>query len=135
MNIYIDIDGVILTNNLRPAEHLGEFLKYILESHNVYWLTTHCKGDNLNAIIYLKQFLPNELIKLCEKIKPTSWQTLKTEAIDFSKDFLLLDDYLLEAEKEVLKNHEKLSSWIKIDYDKNYNQLLNLLLFKLRFIV
>jgi len=135
MNIYLDIDGVIITSNLQPAEHLGEFLKYILESHNVYWLTTHCKGDGSNAITYLKQFLPNELIELCEKIKPTNWQTLKTEAIDFSKDFLLLDDYLLEAEKEVLKNHEKLSSWIKIDYDKNYNQLLNLLLFKLRFIV
>ena len=46
MNIYLDIDGVIITNNFQPAEHLGEFLKYILEKHKVYWLTTHCKGDS-----------------------------------------------------------------------------------------
>ena len=123
MNIYLDIDGVIITNNLQPAEHLSEFLKYILEKHKVYWLTTHCKGDSSGAIMYLRQFLPDELIKLCENIKPTNWQTLKTEAIDFSKDFLLLDDYLLEAEKEILKNHEKLNSWIQVDLEKDPNQL------------
>jgi len=127
MNIYLDIDGVIIANNLQPSKHLGEFLKYILEGHNVYWLTTHCKGDSSNTIIYLKQFLPNELIKLCEKIKPTNWQTLKTEAIDFSKDFLLLDDYLLGAEKNILKKHEKLNSWIKIDLNKNPKQLLEII--------
>jgi len=127
MNIYIDIDGVILTNILRPAEHLGEFLKYILEKHKVYWLTTHCKGDSSGAIMYLRQFLPDELIKPCAKIKPTNWRTLKTEAIDFSKDFLLLDDYLLEAEKEILKNHEKLDSWLQIDLDKNPAQLLEVI--------
>jgi len=127
MNIYIDIDGVILTNNLRPAEHLSEFLKYILEKHKVYWLTTHYKGDSSGAIMYLRQFFPIELIELCKKIKPTNWQTLKTKAIDFSKDFLLLDDYLLETEKEVLKNHEKLSSWLQIDLDKNPEQLLEVI--------
>jgi len=83
MNIYIDIDGVILTNDLRPAKNLKKFLNYILRKHDVFWLTTHCKSDSSEVITYLRQFLPNELIKLCEKIKPTNWQTLKTEAIDF----------------------------------------------------
>ena len=77
--------------------------------------------------MYLRQFLPDELIKPCAKIKPTNWRTLKTEAIDFSKDFLLLDDYLLEAEKEILKNHEKLDSWLQIDLDKNPAQLLEVI--------
>ena len=127
MHIYIDIHGVILTSDLRPAKNLEEFLKYILKKHNVFWLTTHCKGDSSEVIIYLRQFLPDELIKLCEKIKPTNWQTFKTEAIDFSKDFLLLDDYLMEAEKNILKNHERLNSWIKIDLNENPEQLLEII--------
>jgi len=127
MNIYIDIDGVFLTSDLQSAKHLEKFLNHILEKHDVYWLTTHCKGDGSDTISYLKQFLSNEFIELCEKIKPTNWQTLKTEAIDFSKAFLLLDDYLLETEKEILKNHEKLNSWIKIDLDKNPDQLLEII--------
>jgi len=127
MNIYIDIDGVILTNDLRPAKNLKKFLNYILRKHDVFWLTTHCKSDSSEVITYLRQFLPNELIKLCEKIKPTNWQTLKTEAIDFSREFLLLDDYLMEAEKNILKSHEKLNSWIKIDLNKNPKQLLEII--------
>lgn len=44
MNIYLDIDGVILANDKQPALHAKEFLKYITDNYPTYWLTTHCKG-------------------------------------------------------------------------------------------
>jgi len=127
MNIYIDIDKVILTQDLKPTEHLKKFLELTLKNHNVFWLTTHCKGDASPTTDHLKQFLPSDVLKLCKKIKPTNWKTFKTEGIDFSKDFIWLDDYIFEKEKAMLKGQGKLNSWIQIDLAKNPNQLLDIL--------
>ena len=54
-----------------------------------------------------------------KKIKPTSWQTAKTRAIDFSKPFLWFDDDLFYEEKETLKKHSALDNWIEVDLAKN----------------
>ena len=35
-------------------------------------------------------------------IKPTIWGALKTDAIDFSSEFIWLDDYIMNAELAVL---------------------------------
>lgn len=45
MNIYLDIDGVLITKNGQPAEYVEEFLEHIINKHNVFWLTTHCRGQ------------------------------------------------------------------------------------------
>ena len=45
MNIYLDIDGVIMANDREPARHVTEFLEFVVNKYPVYWLTTHCKGD------------------------------------------------------------------------------------------
>ncbi|OGM16531.1 hypothetical protein A2V56_00600 [Candidatus Woesebacteria bacterium RBG_19FT_COMBO_42_9] len=45
MNIYLDIDGVILANDKQAALYAKEFLKYVTDNYPTYWLTTHCKGD------------------------------------------------------------------------------------------
>ena len=97
------------------------------KKHNVFWLTSHCKGDTQSLIDYFSNFLPGEYIELFKKIEPTNWQTLKTEAIDFSKDFLWLDDYILEQEQKVLEEKGKLDSWMKIDLNSNPNQFLSLI--------
>lgn len=46
-NIYLDIDGVLLANDKYPANHVHEFLEYVLTKYpdTTYWLTTHCQGD------------------------------------------------------------------------------------------
>lgn len=110
MNIYLDINGVILQKNGQPTQNVDKFLEYVINNHDVYWLTTHCKGDASTAVRYLQGKIPDELIPLTERIKPTYWQTLKTEAIDFTKDFLWYDDYIMEAEKKVLTYNNRLSS-------------------------
>jgi len=122
--LYIDIDGVLLTKEGAPAPHLVEFLAYATENFDCYWLTTHCKGDAGPAIQHLSQTVPSEAMPFLEKIKPTNWTTLKTEALDFSQDFLWLDDYVLEFEKGILKKQGALDSLISIDLDSSPNQLL-----------
>jgi len=123
MNIYLDIDGVILANDKEPAKYAKEFLKYITNNHTVYWLTTHCKGDADYTVNHINRFFDIESIGYLKKIKPTNWNTWKTEAIDFSAPFFWLDDDLFEAEKQDLIKNNALENWIEIDLAKNVNQL------------
>lgn len=127
MNIYLDIDGVILANDLQPANHAKEFIKHITDNHTVYWLTTHCKGDADYTVNHINRFFDIETISLLKKIKPTNWNTWKTEAIDFSQPFIWLDDQIFEVEKRDLEKHNALSSWIEINLSKNVDQLKSLI--------
>jgi hypothetical protein len=78
-NIYLDIDGVLLANDLTPANYSKEFLATVLERYpyTTYWLTTHCNGDASVAIQHIGHLFDDETIELMKKIKPTSWQTAK----------------------------------------------------------
>lgn len=40
---------------------------------------------------------------MLKKIKPTNWDTLKTEAIDFESNYFWIDDNPMEAEQKILK--------------------------------
>ena len=43
MNIYLDIDGVLLVDVGKPAHFANEFLQAVLKKYpdSTYWLTTH----------------------------------------------------------------------------------------------
>lgn len=127
MNIYLDIDGVLITKGGHPANFVDEFLRYTVSNYIVYWLTTHCRTGGNNAISYLQDKLPQETIKLIQIIKPTNWSTLKTEAINFNQDFLWLDDYIMNAEIDVLEKNKSTENYIKVDLIKNPNQLMDIL--------
>jgi hypothetical protein len=126
MNIYLDIDGVILTSDLHPAKYAKEFLKFVTDNHIVYWLTTHCKGDASFTVNFVSRFFDKETITSLRKIIPTNWTTSKTEAINFNATFLWLEDHIFDYEKEDLIKHGVLERWIEIDLSKNSNQLLDL---------
>lgn len=53
MNIYLDIDGVILTKEGKQMQYLKEFLLYVfdLAGENIYWLSTHCKDGNTDRVL------------------------------------------------------------------------------------
>lgn len=123
MNIYLDIDGVLITKTIRPAEGVTEFLKHMTENHDCYWLTTHCKDGQCHAKRYVEGVLPKEAMQYVRKIKPTDWQTYKTEAIDFSKDFRWFDDTLMSKEKEVLKKNEALDKFVRVK-DEDLSQFI-----------
>jgi hypothetical protein len=136
MNIYLDIDGVILLDDLenrgRGALSLSLFLATIgnLQADGVlkiYWLTTHCKnGSDVQVMKYLESSMIEELdLDLIKrmKIQPTVWGEHKTDAIDFSEDFLWLDDDATLQEREVLKAYNAEHKLIDIDLRKNKYQL------------
>ena len=114
------IDFLILTIGLEPTKfskrnkllYLSRLIP-LVENNDCYWLTTHCKGDTKHTLEYLSDKLPTELMPYIKKIKPTNWQTLKTEAIDFAKDFRWYDDYIMEAERDVLVKNNCANKFIK----------------------
>ena len=123
MNIYLDIDGVLMANDQRVANYAHEIVEHLVNKYPVYWLTTHCHGDSSYTINHLKQFFNSETIKLMEKIKPTNWDILKTDAVDFSEPFIWFEDDLFDGEKEILKQNNKFDSWVEINFSKDINQL------------
>lgn len=127
MKLYLDIDGVLLhTKEDVAAEHAEELIEYITSEFDCYWLTTHCKGDTEHAVKYLSEYFHKDIVEKLTKIKPTYWETLKTEAIDFDSNFIWLDDYPFQAEKEVLRNFATSESLYTVNLSRE-NELLNVL--------
>ena len=126
MNIYLDIDGVLLANEENLAIGAVEFIKYAVEHFDVYWLTTHCMdGTTEHAIDYLNRASKEDLSPWLEKFKPVTWSLKKTEAIDFSKPFLWLDDDCFTGEKIDLLEHNVLNSWIEVNLAKYPDQMVH----------
>ena len=132
MNIYLDIDGTLIHEDLsklrQPAEGLVAFLEAI-RSHDLFWLTTHCmNGGPTHAQTLLKSVTPHELHTLIDSIRPTSWHTLKTEAIDFTIPFIWFDNDVLNEERDVLKEkavHDK--HWlVEVDLIENPSRLVGI---------
>jgi hypothetical protein len=121
--LYLDIDGVLLMNKqTKPADDSNLFIEYIVGKFDCFWLTTHCKGDAGNAIKYLAEYFDEKILKILTEIKATNWTTLKTEAIDFSHEFVWIEDYPFNSEKEVLLSYNQLDSLVLVDLN-NINEL------------
>lgn len=128
MNIYLDIDGVLLINDKQASPHADEFLNAVLSKFpdSTYWLTTHnWKGEN-RAKDVLAPHLQPATVKLLDNIKPSEWGELKTDAIDFNNDFLWFDDDLWPDELEVLENNDASHRFVMIDLSKDPEQLKKL---------
>jgi hypothetical protein len=123
MNVYLDIDGVLLANDLNAANHVHEFLELVTRKYSTYWLTTHCKGDARTAVKRLSLVFPPETLALLTNIKPTDWDLAKTEAVDFSQPFLWFDDDLFSDELIELQRHNCYENWIEVNLSKNPDQL------------
>jgi hypothetical protein len=76
-----------------------------------------------DAVKHVAPAVEAETAKLLEKIKPTQWGELKTDAIDFSQPFLWFDDDLLAEEREVLKAHNALDGHVMVDLFARPEQL------------
>jgi len=91
----------------------------MLKNHDVYWLTTHCNGDATVPVGYMSKYVPQDIVVLLMKIKPTKWEVLKTDAIEMSEDFLWFDDVLSWGDEKALNVKGKLNSYVKVDLDEN----------------
>lgn len=120
MNIYLDIDGVLLINEKNSSPNADEFIQHVLKKYpdSTYWLTTHnWQGEN-RAKDVLAPHLKPETVALLDKIKPTEWDELKTDAINFEEDFLWFDDDLWPDELKVLEENNATGRFIMIDLIK-----------------
>lgn len=123
--IYVDIDGVLLANESNLAIGAVEFIKFVADNFEVFWLTTHCMhGDPKWAVEYVNRAAKEDLKPYLNIFKPTTWSLKKTEAIDFSKPFLWFDDDCYSGEKQDLQKNDAINSWIEIDLIKHQDQLV-----------
>jgi len=118
MKVYLDIDGVLLTKDQKVPCFASDLIKYLIGAYD-----THCRNGENKAVEYLKRFYGKEFIFLFEKEQPSYWNDLKTEGIDFSSEFIWLEDYPFEAEKRILVEEGKLGSLIVVDL-RNENELI-----------
>jgi len=128
MNVYLDIDGVLLANEVHAAAGADEFLRTVIQKYpeSTYWLTTHCwRGEN-RCIEILSPVLQAETVALLPKIKPTEWGDLKTDAINFGQQFLWFDDDLLPDEAKALEQRHVSDSYVPVDLQTQPGQLLEL---------
>lgn len=125
MNLYLDVDGVLLANERQATAFADEFLQIVPAKYpgSTYWLTTHCwRGEN-RAIDVLRPALKLETMELAKRIMPTERGELKTDAINLSQPFLWFDDDLTTEERAAFAAHNVLDGWIGVDLASNPNQL------------
>ena len=125
INIYLDIDGVLLANDWNAANHANEFLRFVLDKFpdSTYWLTTHCHGNPNTPIEHVGHLFEPDVVELMKMIKPTTWDLAKTRAINYDEPFLWFDDDLFFEEKEMLTSRGVLDNWIGVDLRKDPDQL------------
>ena len=130
MNIYLDVDGVLLNHDGSLAHHADEFLAAMVHSgHPVHWLTTRCRdGDAASVVEVLGRLVQPSTVELLTSIRPTSWATSKLEAIDLRSPFIWFDDQPLQFEIEELQECGLLDRWVQVDLRSEPDQLATLLL-------
>lgn len=128
MNLYLDIDGVLLGKDdptspqVVLARHAKEFLTFALAHFDCFWLTTHCKGNIQSVLDYLREYATEDLMPMLKQVKPTNFDTLKTDVLD--GDFYWVDDSPLQIEIDMLKKWGKIERWIQVDTRKRPDDLL-----------
>lgn len=127
MNIYLDIDGTMIHEDLiesRAADGLSDFI-ISLRPHQTYWLTTHCRdGNPERPREIMKRFVPPELHADIDRIKPTVWDMMKTEGIDWSEDFIWFDNDISAFEWEQIEQGRDNQQVIEINLKANPKQLI-----------
>jgi hypothetical protein len=108
MNIYIDIDGPLIRNG-QPTAHCFEFLRWAVECHRPYWLTTRdAHGQHTGILRAFRHAvgspeLPAEIETLLRAVRPTEWFGSKITGVDLASDFVWIDDAPLRVEIETLR--------------------------------
>lgn len=126
--VYFDVDQVLIANERNASNYAPELIKYVVERYDTVWLTTHCMDGNANTPIeHIGHLFDAETVAYMRRIRGARWTLLKTEAIDFSKPFIWLDDDCMEEEREILMQHNCLANWVEINLFENENELKDLL--------
>ncbi len=74
----------------------------------------------------MRALLPEELQADIDRIKPTVWQDLKTQGIDFDSDFIWFDNNIYADEWGKLKQCNENQTVIEVDLRTNPEQLIEI---------
>jgi hypothetical protein len=135
LNLYLDLDGVILRRadtvaGIELAPHALSFLRWATELHRPYWLTTRDAHGQHAGILRAFRLamgcatLSAYIEALVKSIRPTAWSGSKISGVDLSSDFVWIDDEPLAVEVAALQDHNLLNRLIVIDTNKDDDGLL-----------
>ena len=126
MNLFLDIDGVLLgkNNSSSPVVSLAfcaeDFINYVIKHFECYWLTIHCKGKTSSVLDYLSPYTTQHILEKLSNFKPTEFDTLKTEAL--FGDFIWIDDGPLAYEIRELNKRNQIHRWLEVNtYKRPYD--------------
>ena len=135
--LYLDVDGVLLghpeprSGPYQLANHAIEFLDFALSRFKLEWASTHCRHGNARHLLsYLDEHTPDdlrvEMLALAKRIRPTRFQTLKTDIFlaSSSPAWIWIDDAPLQAEREILARNCWEDRWLRVDTCRMPNDLL-----------
>ena len=132
--LYLDIDGVVLRSTLPSAWNAGwqvaplasEFLGWAISLHEPVWLTARDMigtGEGIASALSSALGASDALITLASKIPVQGWVGTKSNAIDFSTDFLWLDDCPRSEDLITLEIQGCVGRWIEVNTDINPDDL------------
>lgn len=127
MDIYLDIDGVLLANTTHAAYFADDFLQFVLTHFpdSTHWLTTHQWRGQDRTRQLLRPVLRPATFKLLSRVQPTNWRDFKTDGIDFSRPFRWYDDDLMPEEDKILQTFGARQNWVEVDLSRNPGQLMD----------
>lgn len=131
-DLYLDIDGVLLgkrAGQIALAKGAEEFLGFVTQHFDCYWLTTHCQGDAGTAVARMEPYVSATVHQFLTCIKPTRFNVLKTEVLPKERLFYWVEDRPMASEILFLQDNGLLSRWLKVDTYKNEDDLVECLSF------
>jgi hypothetical protein len=129
MRIYLDIDGPLIRDG-RVTPHCFPFLKWAVELHSPYWLSTRDAHGTHDGILGAFRhalgtpILPPEIEVLIRAVGPTKWRGNKLTGIDFTSDWVWLDDDPLLVEIEALRSRGLLDRLLIVATDNDLQRVI-----------
>jgi hypothetical protein len=127
IDVYLNVDGVLLDDDSQPANYSREFLKYAVPNFDTYWLTRRDKDSGFVVLRDLSKTFEPRIMHLISQIRPTRWSFAKTQAINFERPFLWFDDELVIHERLELIKYNALPNWVNVDLSRDENRLADFL--------
>ena len=112
-DLYLDVDGVMLHFNpiQEYSEEVNVWLLDLLINNrdrfaNIYWLSCWTLNANTDQL-----YLEHELLKVLKAI-PLKWKENKTEAINWNRPFIWIEDGITKEERKIFNEKARIGQQV-----------------------